>query len=157
LLDNAIHQHTRSQIMKTLAKPMLCVRCELNELTASDLMTESPYSIRSTATTQEAIRFFTEKGISGAAVIGETGRAIGVLSCTDLLINQRERPAVNREKPTLVSDIMTPAVFNVRPDTPARQVAEQMIALNVHRLFVLDRSDVVVGVITALDLVRCLS
>jgi CBS domain-containing protein len=142
--------------MKAAAKPSLSVRCELDELSATDLMTESPYSIRSTATVDEAIRFFTEKGISGAAVIGESGRAIGVLSCTDLLIHRRESKAGTTASPAFVTEIMTPAVFNVRPDTPARQVAEQMIALNVHRLFVVDRSEVVVGVISALDVVRCL-
>src|SRR5262245_30361498 len=134
----------------------MSMRCDLDELSASDLMTESPYSIRSTATDNEAIRFFTEKGISGAAVIGESGRAVGVLSCTDLLIHRKESTAATEASPTLVTEIMTPAVFNVRSDTPARQVAEQMIALNVHRLFVADRSDVVVGVISALDVVRSL-
>lgn len=143
--------------MKAALKPSLSVRCELDELSASDLMTESPYSIRSTATVNEAIRFFTEKGISGAAVIGESGRAVGVLSCTDLLINRKESNGATEASPTRVTEIMTPAVFNVRPDTPARQVAEQMVALNVHRLFVVDRSDVVVGVISALDVVRCLA
>jgi CBS domain-containing protein len=145
--------------MKAAAKPALSLRCELNsdELFARDLMTVNPYSIRSSATVTEAIRFFTEKGISGAAVIDESGRAIGVLSCTDLLINEREHLVGTLASPALVNEIMTPAVFNVRPDTPARQVAERMGALNVHRLFVVDKSEVVVGVISALDAVRFLS
>lgn len=141
--------------MQTVAKPGMKVRCELDELTASDLMTENPLSIRSDATADEAIRFFTQKGISGAVVIAESGRPIGVLSGTDLLIHQRERaPGAFESAPTFVSELMTPAVFNVRPDTPARQVAEQMVALNVHRVFVVDRDNVVVGVISALDVLR---
>jgi CBS domain-containing protein len=139
--------------MKILAKPAMTVRCELDELVARDLMTENPHSIRAAATVDDAIRFFTEKGISGAPVIGESGRPIGVLSCTDLLIHQREC-TLGAAAPTTVSEVMTPAVFNVRPDTSARQVAEQMVALNVHRLFVVDTAEVVVGVISALDLIR---
>lgn len=141
--------------MQTVAKPGMKVRCELDELTASDLMTENPLSIRSDATIEEAIRFLTQKGISGAVVISESGRPIGVLSSTDILIHQREHaPGTFEPVPTFVSEVMTPAVFNVRPDTPARQVAEQMVALNVHRVFVVDRSNVVVGVISALDVLR---
>lgn len=141
--------------MQATAKAGMKVCCELDELTASDLMTDNPLSIRSDATVDEAIRFLTSKGISGAVVIGESGRPIGVLSSTDILIDQREKtPGGFESVPTFVSEVMTPAVFNVRPDTPAHQVAEQMVALNVHRLFVVDRSNVVVGVISALDVLR---
>jgi CBS domain-containing protein len=49
---------------------------------------------------------------------------------------------------------MTPAVFSVREDTSADSVVEQMLALNVHHLFVVDDAGVVVGVISPLDIVR---
>ncbi len=49
---------------------------------------------------------------------------------------------------------MTPAVFSVTPATPLVSVAEEMVQLNVHRLFVVDRDGVLVGVISALDLLR---
>jgi len=55
---------------------------------------------------------------------------------------------------TLVSDLMTPAVFCVSLDTPAASVVEQLRELNVHRLFVVDGNGILVGVITALDVVR---
>ena len=141
--------------MQTTTKASMSVRCELEELTAKDLMTENPLSVRSDATVDEAIRFFTTKGISGAVVVSESGRPIGVLSSTDILINLREKtPGGFEPVPTFVQEVMTPAVFNVHPDTPAFQVAEQMVALNVHRLFVVDRANVVVGVISALDMLR---
>jgi CBS-domain-containing membrane protein len=46
---------------------------------------------------------------------------------------------------------MTPTVFSVAPETPAREVVERMWALMVHRLFVADDRGVLVGVISALD------
>jgi CBS domain-containing protein len=52
------------------------------------------------------------------------------------------------------SDIMTPAIFAVAPETPAAEVAGQMVDLNVHRLFVVDHDNVLIGVISALDLLR---
>ena len=55
---------------------------------------------------------------------------------------------------TRVRDIMTPVVFCVTPQTPVAQVIEEMLALKVHRLFVVDRDRVLVGVISALDVLR---
>lgn len=144
--------------MRTMAKPSLNMRVQLDDMTANDLMTTCPVSIRSTATVDEAIRFMADKGISGAVVIGESGRPVGVLSITDVLIHQREHQGRGPDgPPRLVHEIMTPAVFTVRPDTPAQQVSDQMVALNVHRLFVVDDAEVVVGVISALDILRHLA
>jgi CBS domain-containing protein len=53
-----------------------------------------------------------------------------------------------------VRDLMTPTVFTVRLDAPAAQVVEDMLALRVHRLFVVDKGGVLVGVITAADVLR---
>ena len=49
---------------------------------------------------------------------------------------------------------MTPAVFAVRPETPTEEVISQMLSLMVHRLFVVASDGVLVGVISALDVLR---
>jgi CBS domain-containing protein len=49
---------------------------------------------------------------------------------------------------------MTPAVFSVPPETPVGKVVEEMLALKVHHLFVVDGDGVLVGVISALDVLR---
>jgi CBS domain-containing protein len=54
----------------------------------------------------------------------------------------------------LVRDLMTPTVFTVRLDAPSAQVVEDMLALRVHRLFVVDDGGVLVGVVTATDVLR---
>ena len=51
-------------------------------------------------------------------------------------------------------DVMTPAVFSVPPDTPAATVIRRLLALKVHRLFVVDEDGVLVGVISAADVLR---
>ena len=53
-----------------------------------------------------------------------------------------------------VSDLMTPVVFTVAPDAPASRVVGDMLALKVHRLFVSDRAGVLLGVISALDVLQ---
>ncbi len=156
-------------------------RLVLEADTAADLMTSSPVSIRDTATVQEAAALLTDKGISAAPVINEVGYPIGVVSRTDLIIHDREKveylvppesedvspPAagyiserqrsgyqvVNVDR-TQVREIMTPVVFAVNPETPVDRVIEEMLAMNVHRLFVVDSYGVLVGVISPLDILR---
>jgi CBS domain-containing protein len=116
-------------------------------------MTSGPVSIRANATSQEAVSLLTAKGYSAAPVIDEAGRPVGVLSVSDLLVHERERPPYAPGR-TPASDLMTPAVFSVAPDTPAGKVVAEMLALKVHRLFVVDEDGTLMGVITALDVLR---
>jgi CBS domain-containing protein len=56
--------------------------------------------------------------------------------------------------PAAVRDVMTPAVFCVGAGTPAAKVVEKMLALEVRRLFVVDGDRVLVGVVSATDILR---
>jgi CBS domain-containing protein len=161
----------------TAFSPGLVLRAE----TAADLMTENPVSIPANALVSEAVVLLTERGFSAAPVIDEAGRPVGVLSRTDLLIHDREseghlsscqcqegRAGVARDARrfhhegfqvrsidrTRVRDIMTPAALCVMPETPVAQVVQQLLQLNVHRLFVVDDSGILVGVISAVDFLR---
>ena len=53
-----------------------------------------------------------------------------------------------------VRNVMTPAVFCVHAHTPAAKVVDKMLALNVRRLFVVDDEGVLVGVVSAFDVLR---
>jgi len=123
-------------------------------------MTSNPVSIREDATIHEAIELLTRRGISGAPVIDEAGRPVGVLSRGDILVHDREAAdyvTAAGEEPggvTRVRDIMTPAVFCIAPDAPASRVVREMVELKVHRLFVVDDIGTLIGVITVLDVLR---
>jgi len=162
--------------MAAVMRNRLELHGSLDDYTAADLMTANPVSIREDATLAEAVRFLTDKGVSGAMVISEAGRPVGVISTSDILIHDRERLGRNELMPlpldedanlidaanmavgpTFVSEVMTPIVFTVRADDAARKVIDQMISLNVHRLFVVDETEVVIGVISALDVLRILA
>lgn len=134
---------------------------------AEDLMTANPLSIRETLAAREARNFFIDKAISGAPVIDAAGRPVGVLSQTDLLIHDRESPcspasrrgeadevAVSGATHTLVREVMTPGMFSVGRHAPIERVIGDMCELNVHRLFVVDAAGVLVGVISAMDVLR---
>jgi len=147
-------------------------------MTAQDLMTSNPLSLRDNASVREAIAFLIDRGISGAPIIDEAGRPVGVLSQTDVLVHDRQTVEhvnpeydscaplpqglwdefqIEKVDATPVRDIMTPAVFSVGVTAPAWQVIEEIRELNVHRIFVVDGNGVLVGVISALDILRHLA
>lgn len=149
--------------------------------TAADLMHANPISISENATIKEAAAILLDRGISAAPVINEAGRPVGVISRSDIVLYEREKgehlppPAeyytsdtvdISTGKPvptgfhveypdtTLVRDIMTPVVYAVSPNTAVLQVIQEMLHRHVHRLFVLDESGVLVGVISTMDILR---
>jgi CBS domain-containing protein len=146
--------------------------------TAQDLMMPNPISINAIAVVQEAIAFLIDKGYSAAPVIDEAGKPIGVLSRTDILVHNRERPISRSRVPdyyaradiaeepvpkgfqveivdrTPVRDLMTPVVLSVSPETAAGKVVSDMLSLRVHRLFVVGEGGVLVGIISALDILK---
>jgi CBS domain-containing protein len=162
--------------MSRLASPTP-PRLSLARATAQVLMSPNPVSLDGDASIQEAIAMLTDRGFSAAPVIDAAGRPIGVLSRGDILVHEREqvrharltddedweeKPRRTRHEgysvevvdPTRVRDVMTPVVFTVDLRTPAAKVVEQMLALRVHRLFVVDEDQALVGVVSTLDVLR---
>jgi CBS domain-containing protein len=156
-------------------------RLTVDASTAAALMTPDPLSIRADATVREAVTFLTDKGFSAAPVIDKAGRPVGVLSRADIIVYDREKVEyvepvpeyyekgdlvaptgerlgngfqVEKADSVQVRDIMTPIVFSVSPETPARNVVENMLALKVHRLFVVAKDGTLIGVISALDVLK---
>jgi CBS domain-containing protein len=155
-------------------------RLALKARTAAELMTEEVVSVAEAAPLREAIGLLVDRGFSGAPVVNEAGRPVGVVSRSDIIVHDRNSFAYARPVPeyylrsdllsrvgeetggfqveavdrTLVRDVMTPVIFAVRPDTPARSVIEKMLQLHVHRLFVTDPDGVLVGVIAMSDILR---
>jgi CBS domain-containing protein len=132
-------------------------RMFLDALRAADLMTSNPMSLRAEATVPDAIVWLTEKGFSAAPVIDLSGRPVGVVSRTDILVHERERlhsALASPDDSTTVADIMTPAVFSVTLQMPVELVVEQLLTLNVHQLYVVDEHHSLIGVISAHDVLR---
>jgi CBS domain-containing protein len=147
---------------------------------ASELMTTDVVSITETAPLREAVGLLIDRAFSGAPVVNDAGRPVGVISQSDLLIHDRNSVNFARRVPeyyssadlraavgepvsgfnvesvdrTMVRDVMTPIVFSVRPDASAKETIEEMLRLRVHRLFVIDHDGVLVGVISMSDILR---
>jgi CBS-domain-containing membrane protein len=155
-------------------------RLYLDALTAADLMTPNPVSIRAEASVREAIALLTDRDIGAAPVIDEAGHPLGVVSQSDILVHDRERIAPLGDTPdfytrveldhewdglpegfevehvdrTTVREIMTPVVFAVSPDATTARVVEEMVQMRVHRLFVTDEDGALIGVISTMDLLK---
>jgi CBS-domain-containing membrane protein len=126
----------------------------LQAATAADIMTPGPVSIAHTDTVPEAVDFLTERGFGAAVVIDDAGHAIGVVTKTDVLMyTRRHKPGLEPDD-TPVTEVMTPAVFSVRPNTSAHSVVEQLLETGAHHLFVMDKSNVIVGVISPVDVLK---
>jgi CBS-domain-containing membrane protein len=127
----------------------------LKARTAAELMSEKVMSISDDAPLAHAIAMLVDHGFSGAPVVDAAGRAVGVISLSDIVIHDRNYGSGWLAANTpFVRDVMTPAVCGVRPETPAAEVIEEMVLLRVRRLFVIDAEGVLVGVIAASDVVR---
>src|SRR3954469_2081908 len=64
----------------------------LRARTAADLMTPNPMSLEQDLTLHEAVAWLVDRGISGAPVIDEAGRPVGVLSPAAVVSHAREEP-----------------------------------------------------------------
>jgi CBS domain-containing protein len=126
--------------------------------TARELMTPNPLSIEENTSVTQALAVLTDRGLSAAVVTDEAGRPRGVLTRDDLLVHERERLGAgadpNTPVPTCVADVMTPTLFSVTPDTPARAVVVQLIGLQVQQLFVVDGFGAPIGSVSTFDVLR---
>ena len=140
-------------------------------LTARCLMTANPVSINEHATLREAGSILTTRGISAVPVIDDAGRAVGVLSRTDIVRYTSGKPSVRHILPEFYDavdpftnedacncaqeaqawQVMTPVVISVDCDATQAQIVEELLVRKVHRLFVTDHDGTLIGVISALD------
>lgn len=126
----------------------------------ADVMQRSVKTIAAEATVAEAILTLADAHISALPVIDATGRMIGVVSSSDVLVAEAESgDAQARQRlieGTAVREIMTPRPYTIAPDAELREAAQQMLYAEVHRLFVVD-GDEVAGVVSTTDIVRAVA
>jgi CBS domain-containing protein len=153
-------------------------RLTLTLETAKELMTPEPITVRAGATIKEAIALMVDCGVSSLPVVDDNSSPVGVLSQTDIVIHDRNKQAqavpeyytttnllsggtrllarfsLDNQNNARVHEIMTPTVFAVRPDDPVTRVVTDMVAFKIHRLFVIDEKETLLGVISAFDVLR---
>lgn len=146
-------------------------------------MNSEVLTVRADMSVPELSAFLVAKEISGAPVVDDGGRPIGVVSLTDVaaaatgsstIANERRRPnfylrdlqeAYNEEDlhklhiegggDLQVADIMTSAVYSVEEDDSVAEIAATMLKGHLHRVLV-TRGEEIVGIISTSDLLGLL-
>ena len=123
-------------------------------LTVRDIMSANVFTVDADASAEEAAWALTRRHIGGAPVRDSRGNLVGVLSKGDLL-NPEPSQWIKGE-PT-VGDLMNPDILAVYTEDPALAAAVGMSERKVHRLVVLDEEQKMVGIVTALDVVKAVA
>ncbi len=122
----------------------------------AELMQTNLQSISTEATIAEAVVAFAHAQVSALPVRDRLGRAVGVVSTREILKAESACDSpVMRERlfeVTRVLEIMTPWPTTIDADLDVRQAAQEMLYLNVQRLFV-EYDGALVGVISQTDIV----
>lgn len=122
-------------------------------LTVREIMTSEVTSVFVDDTVYRVADMMSERAISGAPVRDRTGKFVGVVSQSDL-VNPCLHGGVREPS---VADVMTSGVVSVVVDEPARAAAYAMASHDIHRIFVVDRTGCLVGVVSSLDIVRAVA
>lgn len=128
----------------------------------ADIMTKEVICVRADVDLQQVKRLLLERGISGVPVVDEQGKPIGIVSRADVLRFDFEQddapldPDHGLREPARVTagDIMTPIVLTLHENSNLGQAASLMAFEGVHRLPIVSDKGEVVGVLSALDVLR---
>lgn len=147
-------------------------------MTAKEIMKSEVITISEDASVQELAALLAKKKISGAPVVDDQKRVVGIVSEGDLVSQDADihfphyiellgniiylesvkkyEERLEKAAASSVKDIMTTEVLTVQEDAELHEIATLMTEHNVNRLPVLD-GDVLVGIITRGDVVRAMA
>ena len=122
----------------------------------AELMQTNLRTISTDATVADAVDVLTEAQVSALPVVDRYGRAVGILSTREILKAESVcDSSLMRERlfeRTPVLEVMTPWPATIVPDLDVRVAAQEMLYLNVQRLFV-EYEGALVGVVSQTDIV----
>jgi CBS domain-containing protein len=124
------------------------------EVRVSAVMTPAVACARPDLDLDSVARLLLDLGVGGLPVVDEDGHPIGIISKTDLIRYQGENRGGHEIR---TEDAMTPIAFSVLENTALSNAAALMAFEGVHRLPVTNEDDHVVGILSALDIVRWLA
>ena len=143
----------------------------LMSLRVSDVMGRDVLEVSAHDTMQQAAAAFAAREVSGAPVVDETGRCVGVLTSSDFARRETARDKPNDDEhrlvegtdndpmhiettdADLVSAYMSPAVQSVAADAKLVTAAKMMDAEHIHRLIVIDEKGFPAGMLSSMDVV----
>jgi CBS domain-containing protein len=114
-------------------------------------------AVRPDVSVADVIASLADAHVSGVPVVDRHGQMLGVISSTDVMIQEAEAEDTEARttllESTMAQDIMTPHPLTIDPNADVREAAREMLYAEVHRLFVVEHGRLV-GVISTSDIVR---
>lgn len=155
---------------------MVATTKTLLSLCAADIMSDQVVMIPREMSLQGAARLLARAGVTGAPVVDEVGRCIGVLSATDFMYWVKEehvaQPAkAARESMCLpwqfpdgaqhngcVESCMTKDPVLVTACVKIGELARMMMDAHIHRIIVVDRiSERPIGIVSSMDILSAVA
>ena len=119
---------------------------------ARDIMSRDIVTVSPGTYILEAIDILIDKDISGAPVLEDNGRLIGIISEKDLMVSLDFLGSSSADTVT-VGEIMTKDVVTFSEDTPIKDVIQLMVRNDVKRVPIV-KDNGVVGIISRRDILE---
>jgi CBS domain-containing protein len=158
----------------TRRRPKL-VRRDVYSQRVEEVMIRDALCLDPQDTLADALVQLVENSLSALPVVDGSGKCLGMLSATDLLRLERELDERFRDpgelsetsarwlldrmsseglNNRLVRDLMTTQPVFVRESATLAEAARLMLRQRVHRIVVLDERDVLVGILSTMDILK---
>lgn len=135
--------------------------------TVAEIMRREIVTIRPEASLNELVELLDEHGVSGLPVVERSGRAVGMVSVSDLLwrlgeveaaVRERGHSGCGRQEIGLrsVRDVMTPDLFGVASTASLDELLAFFARTGLHRALVLE-GDHVIGIVSGTDLLSLIA
>jgi CBS domain-containing protein len=154
------------------------VRAGATEMPITAIMTRDVVCVSPDVSVESLTSLFLSRDFSGAPVVDDTGKPVGVVSKTDILRSEQDQGDtgesewprgggaerveaalksgfhLHRLARETVADIMTPIAFALPENASIAQAAALMAYEGVHRIPVVSNSGSVVGLVSSIDVLR---
>jgi CBS-domain-containing membrane protein len=149
----------------------------LLSLTASDVMSTAIVVIPDEMSLQSAARILNHAHVSGAPVVNNEGRCVGILSAADfvkwmehdgicehpnrprkeVVFHSWDMPEAHELPTDEVHTYMTPEPVTTKPFTTVGEMARMMVDAEIHRIIVVDPTGRPIGLVSSTDLLAVLA
>lgn len=154
--------------------PMATMAADMTGAVVADAMTGAPLTLPTDLTTETASWWLLDRGISGTPVTDQDDRLVGYVAMTDLVRAQQEPPEAEESRAqeraererlldgfsltepsvTTVGEIMSRPTVAFLPAMPLLRAVAMMSFEGLQRVPVVDTDRRVVGVLSAIDVLR---
>lgn len=138
-------------------------------LTAEDLMSKPVEAIPARMSLREAARLLSRSRISGAPIVDDAGRCVGVLSATDFVrAAEQEAPVGRPPSQSVCSEwqmvdvdvlpneevcaYMTPDPVTAHSNCGITELARMLLDAHIHRIIIVDARHRPLGIVTSTDI-----